>query len=66
MFDRHSPYTPREHIDSVRAIQLVRAMNDGVVEPLVIETFLTLAERLRSRIMEQFNQSHLVYHLTEM
>jgi len=34
MFDRHSPYTPREHVDSIRAVQLVRAMSEVGLNPL--------------------------------
>jgi len=36
------------------------------VAAATVDTFLALAARLRARIMREFNQTTLVYHLTEM
>lgn len=66
VYERSSPYTPRENVDSVRAIQLVREAIGNKENYAAVQTFLELAARMRHRIMREFNQTTLYYHLTEM
>lgn len=66
IFGNKSPYTPREIVTSIRAVQAVRYSNAHPESAEEVNLFLGIAARVRARIMNNFNLTSAYYHLTEM
>lgn len=65
VFTNESPFTPHEYVTSIRAVQAVRMANEDPTLKPGLDVFLELTERMRQQIIQKFNRSELVFHLSE-